>query len=159
MLSAIAIIGKNREIGKENGLIFNVPGDLVRFKQITTGHPIIMGRKTFESIGRPLPNRTNIVISRSMSDRSGIVVVASLEEAVLVATRSPGAEETFVIGGGQVFAQAMLQVSRLYLTLVEASDEDADSFFPDFSDFTKIVSAEDHEEKGVKFRYLTLERV
>ena len=160
MFSAIAVIGRNREIGKKNQLIFSVPGDLPRFKKITIGHPIIMGRNTYESIGRPLLGRTNIVVSSTLDKQSeGIVVVDDLDQAVEIAKKSPGSEEIFIIGGGKVFAASMDKVDRLYLTIVEAEEPEADSFFPDYSYFTKIISEESHEEEGVKFRYLTLERV
>lgn len=152
MISAIAVIGKNREIGSNNGLLWSVPGDLPRFKQLTMGHPIIMGRKTRESIGRELPGRTNIVISRSGK-------VSALEEALEIAKKSPGSEEIFVIGGGQIYAQAIGMIERLYMTVVEATDPEADTFFPDYSEFKKVLSDEPHEENGIKYRYLTLERV
>lgn len=151
MISAIAVIGRNRELGQANKLIFNVPGDLPRFKAITMGHPIIMGRKTRESIGRELPGRTNIVISRSGE-------VKSIEEAIELAKKSPGSEEIFVIGGGEIYNLAMPYVERLYLTVVDAEAPDADTFFPDYSGFTKVIMDEEHEVEGMKFRYLTLGR-
>jgi dihydrofolate reductase len=160
MLSAIAVIGQNRELGRKNQLIFQVPGDLPRFRQITTGHPIIMGRKTFESIGRVLPGRTNIVITRQSEwEHEGVLVVDSLEEAIKEAGRSLGSEEIFVIGGGEIFALAINLVERLYLTVVEESESLADSFFPDYSDFSQVVGEELHKEGGLVYRYLTLERV
>lgn len=151
MISAIAVIGQNRELGKHNQLLFQVPGDLPRFKKLTMGHPIVMGRKTYDSIGRVLPGRTNIVISHTGD-------INSLAQALEVAQKAPGSEEIFVIGGGQIYAQAMPKVERLYLTVVEAIDPEADTFFPDYSEFTKVIMDEVYEEKGVKFRYLTLER-
>ncbi len=150
MISAIAVIGQDRELGNRNSLLWSVPGDLPRFKQMTMGHPIIMGRKTFESIGRELPGRTNIVISRNGE-------INSLEKALAVAKKSPGAEEIFVIGGGEIYKLAMPEIQRLYLTIVEAKAP-ADTFFPDYSEFTKVLSDERREESGLKFRYITLER-
>lgn len=152
MFCAIATIGQNRELGKNNQLIFTVPGDLPRFKQLTMGHPMIMGRKTRESIGRELPGRTNIVMSKQGE-------INTLEKAMEVAKKSPGSEEIFVIGGGEIYKLAMPMVDRLYLTVVEASDPGADTFFPDCSEFTKVLTDEPHEENGIKYRYLTLERV
>ena len=149
MLSIIAVIGKNRELGKDNHLLWNLPGDLKRFKKITKGHPVIMGRKTFESIGRPLPDRTNIVIS-SHSE------ISSLDAAIEKAQSAPGAEEIFIIGGGSVYAQAIGQADRLYLTVVDATAA-ADTFFPDYSRFTKVIEKFAHEENGIKYTYLTLE--
>jgi dihydrofolate reductase len=151
MISAIAVIGQNRELGQANKLIFNVPGDLPRFKAITMGHPIIMGRKTRDSIGRELPGRTNIVISRSGG-------IGSIEAAIELAKKSPGSEEIFVIGGGEIYNLAMPYVERLYLTVVDDSAPEADTFFPDYSGFTKAIMDEEHVEGGVKFRYLTIER-
>jgi dihydrofolate reductase len=152
MISAIAVIGKNRELGKRNQLLFVVPGDLPRFKRLTMGHPIIMGRKTRESIGRELAGRTNIVISRSGQ-------IDSIEKALEKARNSPGSEEIFVIGGGEIYALSMPYVDRLYLTVVDAEAPDADTFFPEYSEFTKVIDDEPQEEDGIKFRYLTLERV
>lgn len=114
------------------------------------GHPVIMGRKTFESIGRTLPERANIVISRQGP-------VRSLDEAIEKAKKSPGNEEIFIIGGGQIFAQAIDQADRLYLTVVDASAP-ADTFFPDYSQFSKVVLNEPHESHGFRFIYLTLEK-
>ena len=152
MISAIAVIGKNRELGRRNQLLFVVPGDLPRFKRLTMGHPIVMGRKTRESIGRELPGRTNIVISRSGE-------IDSIEKAMEYARNSPGSEEIFVIGGGEIYTLALPYVERLYLTVVDAEAMDADTFFPEYSDFTKVIEDEAHVEDGIKFRYLTLERV
>lgn len=151
MISAIAVIGKNRELGKRNQLLFVVPGDLPRFKRLTMGHPIIMGRKTRESIGRELPGRTNIVISRRGE-------INTIDKALALARRSPGSEEIFVIGGGEIYSLAMPYVERLYLTVVYAEVPDADTFFPEYSEFTQVIKEEMHEEGGVRFRYLTVER-
>ncbi len=151
MISAIAVIGQKNELGNNNQLLWQVPGDLPRFKNLTMGHPIIMGRKTAESIGRELPGRTNIVISRSGE-------VDSLEEALELAKKSPGSEEIFVIGGGEIYKLAMPYVEKLYLTVVDKTAE-ADAFFPDYGEFKKVLSDEPHEENGIKYRYLTLERV
>ncbi len=157
MLSLIAVIGKNRELGRDNKLLWHIPGDLPRFKKLTHGHPVIMGRKTFESIGRPLSGRTNIVITSNPSFRpEGVVVVASVEDALEKAKIAPGAEEIFVIGGGKVFAETIDRAERLYLTVVNSA-ADADVFFPDYSRFTKVVSNEPQEAGGFQFSYITLE--
>lgn len=153
MLSIIAVIGKNRELGKDNDLIWNLPSDLKRFREITRGHPVIMGRKTFESIGHPLPNRTNVVISRQ-EDIPRVLVVHSLDEAIEKVKES---DEVFVIGGGSVYAQAIGRAGRLYLTIVDAAAPGADTFFPDYSRFTKVIFEESHEENGIHFTYRTLE--
>jgi dihydrofolate reductase len=161
MISIIAVIGKNRELGKDNHLLWNLPGDLKRFKKITKGHPVIMGRKTFQSIGHPLPNRTNIIISSRPSYSSypsyTVLFASSLDEAIKKAKSSPGAEEIFVIGGGSVYAQAIDRADRLYLTVVDAAAPDADTFFPDYSRFRKVIEESMHEENGIKYTYRTLE--
>lgn len=158
MISIIAAIGKNRELGKDNALLWHIPGELPRFKRITTGHPIIMGRKTYDSIGRILPNRTNIIITRDVSRKiDGAVVVSSLNEAVNEAKKAEGSDEIFVIGGGQIFEQALPLTDKLYLTLVDQAF-DADTFFPDYSMFTKVIEKEDHESEEYRYSFLTLGR-
>ena len=125
----IVAIADNNAIGKDNALLWHISEDLKFFKRTTMGCPVIMGRKTFESIGRPLPKRTNIVVTRGGFEApEGVVVVASLEEAF---ASVPGdVERAFVIGGGQIYAQAMSQADRLIVTHVHTVIEDADTFFP-----------------------------
>ena len=154
MLSIIAVIGKNRELGKDNHLLWHIPSDLKHFRTITQGHPVIMGRKTFESIGHPLPNRLNIVISHQ-KNIPGVTVVSSLDEAIQIAKNDP---EVFVIGGGSVYAAAIDKADRLYLTVVNAVAPGADTFFPDYSRFKKVIFEEAHEENGLHFTYRTLEK-
>lgn len=158
MISAIAIISKNRGLGFENKLLFHIPGELPRFKTITTGHPVILGRKTFESIGRVLPNRTNIIITRDSSFAvDGAIVVHNLSEAVEKAKTAPGADEIFIIGGGQIFTEALPQTDRLYLTVVD-TEVPADTFFPDYREFTKILTEEKKTDWEYPYTFLTLER-
>ncbi len=127
----IVAIADNNAIGKDNALLWHISEDLKFFKRTTMGCPVIMGRKTFESIGRPLPKRTNIVVSRSGYDApEGVVVVTSLEDA-FAAVQSSDVERAFVIGGGQIYAQAMSLADRLIVTHVHTVIEDADTFFPD----------------------------
>ncbi|MBX4198787.1 dihydrofolate reductase [Candidatus Parcubacteria bacterium] len=156
-ISLIAAIGRNRELGSKQGLIWPIPEDLKRFKAITNGHPIVMGLNTYRSIGRSLPGRTNVVLSRGGESIEGAVVAGSLEEALSVATASSGGEEIFIIGGGQVFAEAMPRADKLYLTLIDA-EAPADVFFPEYSDFTKKISEESGDYNGLKYSYLVLER-
>lgn len=149
MISLIASLGKNREIGKDKELLWRIPGDLSRFKSITMGHPIIMGRKTYESIGRPLAGRTNILITRDPSlSIENCFVARSLAEALTLADNAPGSDEIFVIGGGEIYKEAIKMADRLYLTLVDQSVEDADTFFPEYPEFTKVVSREEREFAG-----------
>ena len=125
-------MSENRVIGVNNHLPWNISEDLKRFKAITLGHPILMGRKTFESIGRILPKRTNIVITRDRSYRvEGGAVCFSFEEALEWARRAPGSEEVFVIGGSEIFKLALPLAWRIYLTEVQWPFE-GDTFFPDF---------------------------
>ena len=153
-----AITSENRALGLNNRLIYHIPEDLKRFKEITSGHPIIMGRKTFESIGMPLPNRTNIVITRDPEYfAEGIVVVNSLDEALFYAQGKPGVDEVFIIGGGQIYQEVINKADKLYLTVVEGNP-DADTFFPDYSDFKKVVFEENHESDGLTYKFLTLAR-
>lgn len=156
-LSIIVAIDQKRGIGKNNKLMWNIPEDLQRFKKITSGHTIIMGRKTFESIGRPLPNRTNIVITHNLSlIIQDAIVVSSLEDALNKA-KEIEKDEVFIVGGGQIFEQAIGLTDKLYLTIVEG-DFGADTFFPDYSQFKKVISEESGESEGYKYKFLELER-
>lgn len=159
MTSIIVVIGKNREIGCNNKLLWHIPEDLKRFKQITTGHPIVMGRLTYESIGKPLPNRTNIVIARKEENFSspGIEVANSIEDALELAKKSPGGEEIFICGGGSIYKQTIGLADKLYLTVVDDEPE-ADTYFPDYSDFKNIKSEEGHETDEIKYTNYILTR-
>ena len=132
----IVAIADNNAIGRDNSLLWHISEDLKFFKRTTSGCPVIMGRKTFESIGRPLPKRTNIVVSRGFDAPDGVVVVSSLEEAYAAAKAVIPSEveafpaRAFVIGGGQIYAQAMNIADRLIVTHVHTVIEDADTFFP-----------------------------
>jgi|SRR5665811_2315820 len=129
MISIITAIGKNNELGKGNTLLWYMPADMKYFRETTKGHPIIMGRKTFESIGNPLPNRKNIVITRNKNYlRHGVDVVHSLEEAISLFDDT---KEVFVIGGAEIYKQAMPLADRLYITHIDAKDKEADAFFPE----------------------------
>ncbi len=160
-LSIVVSIGKNLEIGKEGDLIWRISEDLKRFKQLTMGGTLIMGRKTFESIGRPLPGRINIVISsRKDFYPDGVWVAASPEEALELARclKRP----VYVIGGEAVFRWFLPHANRLYLTEVDASDPDADVFFPVFNsgDWQEKEATPFYqdEKNGVRYRYRTLNR-
>lgn len=144
-LSLIVAIGTSRAIGRDNQLPWYLPADLVRFKKLTTNHPIIMGRKTFESLPNgALPNRTNIVITRDPSYQApGAKVVTSLEAALEEAKKNED-QEVFVIGGAQIFALALPLADRVYMTIVETAPE-ADIFFPE-------LGPEWHETEREKYR-------
>jgi len=127
MVSIIVAIAENGVIGDKNALLWNIKEDMRHFRTITTGHPVIMGRKTFESIGRPLPKRTNVVITRGDTTFEGCEVAHSLEEALAM---FPAEEEIFIIGGAQIYAQALPLADKLYLTIVHRNYE-GDTSFPD----------------------------
>lgn len=155
----VAVAGSKRVIGKAGGMPWHIPEELRRFREITMGHPIIMGRKTHESIGRVLPERTNIVITHDPSFQAeGVVVARSLEEALQLAKGKPGDGEVFIIGGGEIYKQALPITDKLYLTMIDREVE-GDVFFPDYSEFKKIVWQSDEQESdGFKYRFLELER-
>ncbi|HET9425216.1 MAG TPA: dihydrofolate reductase [Gemmatimonadaceae bacterium] len=161
-LSLIAALSTNNVIGRANGLPWHLPTDLKRFKALTMGHHYIAGRKTYESVGRPLPGRTNIVITRQPGFApEGVQVVHSLEEALRLAAAA-GEIEAFVGGGGEIFAQALHRADRMYLTRVHA-DIEGDTFFPEFDDVSewRLTDAEhfDADEKNeYPFSFLTYDR-
>jgi len=160
-ISMIAAVGKKtRAIGLENKLLWQLEGDLPRFKRITAGHPVIMGRNTWLSLsGKPLPGRTNIVItSKQFEVPEGILIAHSLEEALEKAKQSSGNDEVFVIGGGRVYTDALPYADRIYLTIVE-DDKGGDTFFPEYeSEFTKVVEHERNSAHIPPFEYVTVER-
>jgi dihydrofolate reductase len=153
----IAAIGEGRALGKNNDLLWRIPDDLKRFKTLTTGHVLVMGRKTFESIGKPLPNRTSVVVTRDGNwSHEGVVVASSIKEALKKARAID--PEVFVIGGGQIYEQALPFTDRLCLTLIDATKE-ADIYFPEYEDiFTKVTFHEDREHEGLKYKWVDLER-
>lgn len=166
MISAIAAIDEKRGIGKNNDLLFRLSADFERMRRLTRGHPLVMGRRTFESIGRVLPDRTSIVVTHDPTKVSSVSffipevqIVSSLGEGIEKAKQSPGEDEIFVFGGGEIFREAIENgiVDRLYLTKVEG-DFDADIFFPDYSQFKKVIREESGEENGVKYKFIDLER-
>jgi dihydrofolate reductase len=132
-LSIIAAVAQNDVIGRDNMLPWRLPSDLKRFKAITMGKPLVMGRKTYESIGRPLPGRTNIVVSRRAAPPPGVVAAASLAEALEAARRqaaTDGVDEVFVIGGAALYREALPLADRLYITEVKAAPAGDVVFFP-----------------------------
>ena len=145
-INVIAALAKNRVIGIENRLPWRLPEDLAHFKALTLGHPVLMGRKTFESLGRPLPGRTNIVITRNPDYRpGGVTLAASIPDALAACA---GQDEVFFIGGAELYAQAIPLADRLYLTEV-AIDAEGDARFPDYdrTAFREIARA---PQRGVR---------
>jgi dihydrofolate reductase len=160
-LSIIAALSSNNVIGRDNDLPWHLSTDLKRLKALTMGHHMIMGRKTYDSIGRPLPGRTFVVITRDPSFAAeGVKIVHSLEDAIQVAA---GDDEPFIAGGAQIFEQAIHRADRMYLTRVHAEIE-GDTWFPDFDDVSEwqLTVAEhfDADEKNdYPFSFLTYDRV
>lgn len=156
-VSLVCALSKNSGIGKNNELPWHISEDLQRFKRITMGHPVIMGRKTYESIGKALPGRTNIVLSKDKKfSLEDCIVCGSLDEAVDLA-KQKDSTDIFIIGGGQIFEQSIDIADKLYLTLVDET-VDADTFFPNYSDFKKVVFEESKESNDIKYKFLELER-
>lgn len=159
MVSIIVAIAQNGTIGDKNSLLWHIKEDMRFFRTTTSGHAVIMGRKTFESLGsKPLPKRTNIVITRSEREFDGALTAHSLEEAVRLAE---GDEEIFIIGGAQIYAEALKCANRMYITRVER-DYEGDTSFPDidYSQWT-LVNEERHErgeEYESPFAFLTYDR-
>lgn len=170
MVSVIVAVARNGVIGAGNQLIWHIGEDLKRFKAITSGHPVVMGRKTFESLGRPLPNRTNVVVTRNAGyspekalagtlggalaagtgatgASSEVAVASSLEEAIAM---FPPSEEIFIIGGGEIYRQAMPLADRFYPTVVEA-DYDGDTFYPEWNRDEWIEESRESHPRGEKF--------
>lgn len=157
IISIIAAISENRAIGKDNKLLWDIPEDMKRFREVTKGHPVIMGRKTFDSIGRLLPQRLNIIVTRDKNySVTGAVVVTSLESAVEKA-KMEKTDEIFVIGGGQIYTQAIDIADKLYLTIVHTEIE-GDTYFPDYSAFKKIVFEKKSESNRYRYTFLELVR-
>lgn len=174
----IVAIADNNAIGRDNALLWHISEDLKFFKRTTMGCPVIMGRKTFESIGRPLPKRTNIVVSRGFDAPEGVIVVRSLDEAYSIAGTASSAvpssssvipssveespERCFIMGGGQIYAQAMADADRLIVTHVHTVIEDADTYFPQIDPSVWQVEERSEmfhdEETGIDFEFVTYKR-
>lgn len=160
MLTIIAAASENNALGKDNQLLWHLPEDFKRFKTLTSGHYIVMGRKTFESFPKPLPNRTHIIITRQPNYQApkGCIVVSSLEKAMELC---PANEEAFVIGGGEIYKQALDVVDKIDVTRVHTTI-DADTFFPEIdTNIWKLVFEEFHpknEKHAFDFTFLTYVR-
>jgi len=164
ILSAIVAVARNHAIGKDNQLPLHLPDDLKFFKRTTMGKPVLMGRKTFESVGKALPGRLNIVVSHQedLNVPEGVLLYNNLDEALARMEQEP-VDEAFVIGGGQLFEATMNNIDRLYVTKVDTDIPDASAFFPDI-DHThwKIVWEEHHaadDKHAFPFTFQKLERI
>lgn len=156
MYTIIAAIGKNRELGRDNKLLWSLKEDLKFFKEKTTNHTIIMGRKTFESLGRLLPNRKHVVISSSNDFPEEVDVYNNIES--LLSHYKDSSEELFIIGGAKIYSEFINYATKMYLTLVDG-EFDADVYFPMFdeNDWTKTVLSE-NEENGLKYKHVLYEK-
>ena len=155
LVSIIAGIGKNRELGAENKLLWNIPEDLKFFRQKTKGHPVIMGRKTYESIGRLLPYRTNIIITRDTNlSIPGANVYHSLDKAISEAKKIDQ-NEIFIIGGANIYNQAINIANKLYLTIVNA-EFPADTFFPEYTRFKSVISKKISHDENYQYTFYEL---
>lgn len=159
-MNIIVAVAKNNAIGKNNNLLWHIKEDLVYFKKTTLGATVVMGRKTFESIGKPLPGRRNVVVSKTMSEIEGIEIFRSIDQALGSCSSN---EEVFILGGGEIYKQSISLVQRIFLTIVDVNIPDADTFFPelDMSQWREVFR-EDHS-RGVSFEhpfsFIVLDRV
>lgn len=159
-LTIIAAISQNRVIGRDNDLVWHLPDDLKRFKELTKGHHVIMGRKTFESVGRPLPGRTNILVTNQRDYKApGCIIVHTLKEAILKAEND---SQPYVIGGGKIYEQALPMADTLELTYIHA-EVDGDTYFPEIDTkkwqiVAKVSHAADDQHEFA-FDFLTYQRV
>ncbi len=149
MVSVIVAVAENGVIGDKNSLLWHISEDLRNFKRVTSGHPVVMGRKTYESLGRPLPNRTNVVITRQNIEIEGCEVVHSLEDALAM---FPVEEEVFVIGGAQIYAEALPIADRFYLTCVHRAYE-GDTSLPEWNEREWRLVENDYFERGEKYEH------
>ena len=158
-MNAIVAVDKNWAIGRENGLLFSIPTDMKRFRTLTSGGTVLMGRKTLETFpgGKPLPKRVNIVLSRNPDFvREGVLVVSDYEEA-LAAVADVDPNQVWLIGGGSIYAALLSHCKRVYLTVVDAEAEGADTFFPNLEELPEweVESVgETIEENGLTYRFI-----
>jgi dihydrofolate reductase len=154
----VVAIATNNAIGKNNELLWHLPKDLKHFKQITSGHTVVMGRKTFDSIGKPLPNRRNIIITRQDINPEGCEVANSLDGALALATND---EDLYIIGGAEIYRQAMAVTNYIYLTIVRHAF-DADAYFPEIDmaiwEETEREDYQADERNPIPFSFITLKR-
>jgi len=156
-INLIAAIGRNRELGKDNKLLWQIPADLAHFQKLTTNHAVVMGQKTYESIGQSLPNRLNIVLSKDRKlEIPEVAVCHDLDDAVQIALDY--SDEIFIIGGGSVYAQTINLADKLYLTLVDA-DFAADIYFPEYEKNFKLTkNGRWQKTKNLKFKFTEWEK-
>lgn len=155
IISLIAAMSRNKVIGKDNKLPWKLPADMKRFRELTSGKPVIMGRKTFESIGKPLPNRKNIIITRDRNyKRDGCIIVHSAKDAL----KAAGDGDVMIIGGAQIYAEFLPKANKMYLTFIDA-DFEGDAYFPEYNeDEWKEMNREEHVDNEFSYAFVDLER-
>ena len=160
IISLVVAAANNNAIGKDGKMPWHLSGDMKHFKNITWGMPVIMGRKTFESLGKPLNGRKNILITRQDFKVEGVAVVKNIDDALFVA-KDTDAKEVFVIGGGEIYRLAFEKAKRIYLTRVKG-EPDGDTFFPELDKEWYLISQEDHEadeKNSYAYSFQTWERI
>lgn len=160
MISIIAAIGKNGELGKNNSLIWNIPGDLKFFKETTLNHKVIMGLNTYNSIGRELPKRKNIVLTDDLTKvcNDKVILYDNLEE--LIKNELNNNEENFIIGGASLYNYFYNYADRMYLTLIDEEDKDADTYFPEIQyNLWKQTELGKNEDNNIKYKHVLFERI
>ncbi|MCB9802828.1 dihydrofolate reductase [Candidatus Nomurabacteria bacterium] len=158
MISLIAVIDNKKALGYQNKLLVNLPEDLAHFKKITSGHPVIMGQNTFLSIGKALPNRLNIILSKDLNFKAKDCEVFNDLERALEFAKSQDDDEIFFIGGASIYKQAIEIVDKLYLTIIDAEYQ-VDTWFPDYEQDFKIIREEKHQTKeNLNYKFLELMR-
>ena len=160
MISIIAAIGKNGELGKNNSLIWNLPGDLKFFKEITTNHSVIMGLNTYNSIGFPLPKRKNIVLTDDINKITNDKIIKYNNIEILINNELTNNEENFIIGGASLYNYFYNLADRMYLTLIDAEDCDADTYFPNinYNDWKQTIIGK-NEDNGINYKHVLFERI
>jgi len=163
-ISMIAAVGANNELGYGNKLIWRIPEDTKRFHEKISGHPVIMGRNTANQLinvykKSPLLARENIVVTHDPNFvHEGFKLAHSIEEAIELAKDEPGSDEIFIIGGAQIYTLGLPHANKLYITKINSHAPLADVFFPDYSEFTKVVFSEKHNDDGLEYEFLDLEK-
>ena len=162
ILSAIAAMAENRVIGKNNKMPWHLPADLKHFKAVTTGHPVLMGRKTYESIGKPLPNRTNIILTRDTHYTAPDCVIVNNIETALSMANELDMDEVFVIGGAEIYQILLPKIQRIYLTKIHFKVA-GDAYFPELNMAEwKKMNSEDHQadvNNAYDYSFIVLERI
>jgi dihydrofolate reductase len=157
-VSIIVAIARNHAIGKNNKLLWHLPNDLKHFKDVTTGHTVIMGRKTYDSVGKPLPKRRNIIVTRQAISIEGCEVVNSVDAALALCKNE---QDVFIVGGAEIYKQSLPLTDRIYLTIID-HDFDGDTFFPELNNEewkeTERENFEPDEKNKYKYSFITLER-